>query len=150
MKRSGQLGRSKRLKRVNGDRRARLRAAQFGPQAALCRFASCCVCSRRPAEPHHVVPRSRGGTDADCVPLCAACHGRGHAVGWATFESETGVDLATVAADLARIVAIHAAMDLMHETAAGSMAEPTHPRIGHQGHPGAGPLSSTADGREPT
>jgi len=36
----------------------------------------CLVCRKRPVDPAHLVPRSRGGCDepACCVPLCRRCH----------------------------------------------------------------------------
>lgn len=40
----------------------------------------CCVpgCSRWPVEAHHLVPRSRGGSDRTCLPLCDPHHDAFH------------------------------------------------------------------------
>lgn len=89
------------LRRRNLKRLARLRAKTFGPQAARCRELPCCVCDRAPSEPHHVRSRGAGGTDADCVALCRACHDEVHRIGIDSFGERHGVDLRTEARVLA-------------------------------------------------
>lgn len=105
MKRSP-LTRSKPLRRQVGVRRRnprrlkRLRAKQFGPQAALCRTLPCCVCKARPlSDPHHVKSRGAGGDDSHCVPLCRTCHRLFHDHGASLFVAN-GVRIDEVLADL--------------------------------------------------
>jgi hypothetical protein len=44
---------------------------------------------------HHLVPRERGGTVAEVVPLCRPCHGHVHA----TYDNKTlASDFATIEA----------------------------------------------------
>lgn len=82
---------------VNRKRAAKRKAECFGPQAQACRDTSCCVlhCDA-PAEPHHEPPRSLGGIDRDCVPLCRDHHRRRHDMGANAFWTWTGVDPARV------------------------------------------------------
>jgi hypothetical protein len=74
----------------------------FGPQARRCRTLPCAVCvwlkatQTTPTEPHHEPPRSRGGTDRDTLPACAAHHQRRHAVGGRAFWAEVRLDPAAV------------------------------------------------------
>lgn len=97
--------RKTRLRPVNPERRANLRAVQFGPQAALCRRLPCCVCGSRPTHAHHVVSRGAGGEDRHTVPLCWSCHGLVHRLGRETFERRHApVKLRVVAARLHREV----------------------------------------------
>ena len=53
----------------------------------------CLVCGKVPSEQHHVIPRSRGGTYRDIVPLCQAHHSEGHTRGGLPFQARSGVDL---------------------------------------------------------
>lgn len=77
------------------------RAAQWGPQAALCRTLLCaCGCGRGPCEAHHEPPRSRGGQDRDTVPLWWECHGERHRTTAARFWQSRGRDPEAIKADL--------------------------------------------------
>lgn len=61
----------------------------------------CAICGRYPAERHHIVFRSQGGTDGPTIPLCGFgnnlkdaegkyyCHGRAHH-GMLHFKFEDG------------------------------------------------------------
>ena len=91
------LKRTKALPRTNRKRAAKRKAECFGPQAQACRETSCCVlhCDA-PAEPHHEPPRSLGGIDRDCVPLCREHHQRRHDTGAASFWHWCGVDFGRV------------------------------------------------------
>lgn len=83
--------------------RRRLRAAQFGEQAGLCRRSPCSACGRRaPSDPHHVIPRSRGGLDEHTIPLCRSCHRHVHSMGEATFQRIFGVNFIAIAAQMQR------------------------------------------------
>lgn len=95
-----------RLNPVNGKRKRRLLAVQFGKQAEHCRQAACCVCFQPgPSHPHHVRSRGAGGLDADTVPLCPGHHAMVHSWGVKTFIRETGVDLYQVAKGIAQEIA---------------------------------------------
>lgn len=91
------------VKAISARGRAKL-AADFGPQARRCRSLPCAVCTfhRRaqttPTDPHHEPPRSRGGTDADALPLCRTCHDLRHARGVVSFWTEAGLEPATILA----------------------------------------------------
>lgn len=72
------------LRKRNARRLRRLRAVQFGPQAALCRRLPCCACGHVPSDPHHLKARGFGGVksdDSQCVPLCRVCHTAVHTRG---------------------------------------------------------------------
>ena len=105
MKRGGYLKRTTRLERktrvrpVNTERRAALRAEQFGHQAERCRIMDCCACGRRgPSDPAHLRSRGAGGRDhGNIVPLCRTCHSMQHAIGIKTFQARVAVDLLAVA-----------------------------------------------------
>lgn len=127
LKRKTPLERHSRVRAVNRARLAKRRAEAFGRQADLSRYMPCCAC--RPhsyakrehilsrmsqgaelqrcgpdhaySEPHHEPPRSRGGKDADTVPLCPACHRERHDVGLAEFQRRHGIDLRGLASRLA-------------------------------------------------
>ena len=88
------LTRSKRLRPRNAKRAARRKAECFGAQAAVCRTLTCCIlhCDEQ-AEPHHEPPRSCGGTDADCVPLCRQHHRQRHDMGRVSFWGAYGNDV---------------------------------------------------------
>lgn len=77
-------------------RARRKKRRQFGSQADLCRMLPCCGCRpfdfavaisqviggvdptdfRRLSDPDHWRTRGAGGTDEDCIPLCAQCHAK--------------------------------------------------------------------------
>lgn len=79
------------LKKRNEKRATSAHAEDFAIQAAACRGMPCYACGAPgPSQPHHEPPRSVGGSDADTVPLCIACHARRHAVGARPFWSELG------------------------------------------------------------
>jgi hypothetical protein len=88
------------LKKVNKDRRAARNARDFGKQAAATRRMACCVCSRRPCDPHHYPTRAAGGRDSDAIPLCARCHRAAHDMGMETFQGRAGVSFDVVKADI--------------------------------------------------
>lgn len=121
LKRKAALRSRKRIKPRNTKRLARLREAQFGPQAELCRRLPCCACVMAlgsmetfersvalciddrsmelgPSEPHHEPPRSCGGVDRDCAPLCATCHRYRHDWGEVRFCAHYRIDLRAIAA----------------------------------------------------
>ena len=85
------------LRQVNPERKAKLEAIQFGPQAELCRRSPCsvrsCSFTRERVEPHHVPSRAAGGVDNSTLPLCLRHHAECHSVGQRTFEVRYGVDL---------------------------------------------------------
>lgn len=75
LKRKTALHRHVRVRPRNARRLKRLRSAQFGPQAALCRTMPCCACHKpAPSDPHHLKTRGAGGDDSFCIPLCRFCH----------------------------------------------------------------------------
>jgi hypothetical protein len=80
------------MRRVRHDRIRARRAAAFGKQAETCRLLPCCVCKQHPSEPHHEPPRSVGGLDRDCLPLCRSDHERRHREGRESFWSRVGID----------------------------------------------------------
>lgn len=62
------------------------RAAQDGPQAALCRTMVCVGCGAAPPnQAHHEPTKASGGLDRDAVPLCPFCHERRHRIGAKAF-----------------------------------------------------------------
>ncbi len=78
----------------NPERLERRRAWQFGPKADWIRELDCATCgASAPSDPSHVRSRGAGGTAADLIPQCRACHQRMHETGRWTFEEEVGVDL---------------------------------------------------------
>lgn len=99
------IRRRKPIRRYNRERRRRLNAETFGPQAELARRMPCLVCGRRPpSDPAHVRSRGAGGRDrGNVVPLCRACHMRQGAVGARRFGEETGLDLHHEALTLERV-----------------------------------------------
>lgn len=104
MKRGGPLRRRKPLRKRNPDRRARLYAQQYGPQADLARSLPCCVCGKQgPSDPDHVRTKGAGGRDrGNIVPLCRVHHTEKGAKGIAWIMEAYGVDLWSVARDLER------------------------------------------------
>lgn len=62
IRRTGGLKRSKRMPRVNRERKARLREEQFGPQAEACRALPCAACTalRYDEWPESVKPDTGG------------------------------------------------------------------------------------------
>lgn len=59
---------------------------------AFLRTQPCCVCGRRPAEPHHLIPVGRGGPDYSAVPLNREMHREAQGR-LELFEQEYGVNL---------------------------------------------------------
>jgi len=102
LRRTGFLPRRTPLRAVNHERRAKVRAVTFGPQAELCRSLPCCVCGAPPpSDPHHVLPRGAGGVDSDCVAICRMHHSEWHAIGPVAFDAKYGTDLRAEASRLA-------------------------------------------------
>lgn len=96
------------MKKVNRKRKAARMERDFGPQAKACRRMPCCVCSRRPADPHHWPTRGAGGRDSDASPLCRRCHDEFHAAGSAEeFARRKGVNVDLVAAEIAKAMKEH-------------------------------------------
>jgi len=87
--------RRKPMRRYNRERRRRLNAEAFGPQAELARSLPCLACGRRPpSDPAHVRSRGSGGRDrGNVVGLCRPCHVRQGTLGVRGFERVTGLDL---------------------------------------------------------
>jgi hypothetical protein len=106
-RRSEPMKRRAPVKRENRKRAGQRKAKAFGPQAALCRTLPCCVCGffAGRSDPHHEPPRSRGGLDADCVPLCRHHHDRRHQDGPLRFWQRAGVHWRAVRDDMRRRVA---------------------------------------------
>lgn len=96
------LKRKSRVNPVNKERRTRVRAETFGPQAALCRTLPCCVCRRpAPSDPAHVRSRGAGGKDrGNVTPLCRYHHDEEGRVGILTFQAKHRIDLWAIAAAL--------------------------------------------------
>ena len=77
------------MPRENRKRKAKMRAIEFGPQAAWCRHSPCAACyptlygddllaleyhsTVEISDPHHTVTRP-GGLDRDTIPLCDKHH----------------------------------------------------------------------------
>lgn len=85
------LRRKSRLKPVNWERLARLRAKQYGAKAAWVAGLACCACGwPAPSDPAHVRARGPNPTNETLLPLCKSnaetgrlgCHDRQHARGW--------------------------------------------------------------------
>lgn len=109
-----------RLRSHNPERREQRHAAQFGPQARLCRLLPCVACGRRPpSDPAHVRSRGAGGTDSDAVPLCRGCHQAQHVEGIATFQRRRGLDLEEWARRMADAVDAHACESWAEATPSG-------------------------------
>jgi hypothetical protein len=114
MKRGGPLKRKTRLRRKawmrrsNHERRAALKAEQFGPCAVMARTLPCCVrtCDEPPpSEAAHVRSRGAGGRDrANVAPLCRDHHREQHTIGIVSFEAEHDLDLEAVARAVAQLV----------------------------------------------
>lgn len=104
MKRGGPLKRRKPLRKRNPERRARLYAEQYGPQAELARTLPCCVCGKPgPSDPDHVRTKGAGGKDrGNIVPLCRRHHDEKGCKGIGWIQQTYGVDLWVVARELAR------------------------------------------------
>lgn len=70
---------------------------------AIIRRQPCCGCKRhRAGEAHHVIPRSRGGSDYNAAPLCRKCHGLLHSIGTKRFEERFDIRMQGIAADCYR------------------------------------------------
>lgn len=73
-------------KRAMPSVNAKRHRKKFGKQADLVRKLPCCICeSEYGVHAHHEPPRSRGGMDADTLPLCCNHHHVRHGV--AEFEA---------------------------------------------------------------
>lgn len=71
----------------NLERKARLRAQQFGPEAEWMRCLPCATCGARPpSEPSHVKTRAAGGGRQDQIPQCPSCHRLFHGKGASAFD----------------------------------------------------------------
>lgn len=85
LSRSAPMRRRRPVRKRNTKRLKRLRAKQFGPQAALARSMPCCACGAPPpSDPHHFRARGFGGVksdDSQCLALCRVCHDRVHSLG---------------------------------------------------------------------
>ena len=78
----------------NPERLKRRRDLQFGPKAEWIRTLPCATCKApTPSDPSHVRSRGAGGTAADLIPQCRACHRQLHDRGRWTFEKEMSVNL---------------------------------------------------------
>lgn len=108
MKRCKPLKRGRRVKPVNGARKAHAFARNFGPEADALRWFACVVasrgdgnhrCSRGPVDVAHVVARGMGGAKGgrfDVVPMCSKAHrnaGEARTTMREAFELLFGVDL---------------------------------------------------------
>lgn len=88
------------MKRYNPERVEERKEVTDGPQSDACRMLPCAVCGRvGKSVPHHVVPKARGGTDFDTIPMCDftklgvdGCHQEHNRKGWKTFWAEKGMD----------------------------------------------------------
>lgn len=96
-------------RKAERERRKRARhAAQFGPQAELCRRGPCQGCGRAVAcEAHHEPPRSHGGTDRDTAALCPfgergapGCHPLRHKLGRVAFEAHVGRSVSSMVEEM--------------------------------------------------
>jgi hypothetical protein len=112
------------MPRQNRKRRAKRKAEQYGPQAAVVHTLPCYVCALRiysvrtldeviamceldPCEgthAHHEPPIGRGqvGKDSDTCPLCVVHHDERHDIGIDTFERKYGIDLRGLPGRIAR------------------------------------------------
>lgn len=99
------IRRTSRVNPVNKERRARVNATTFGPQAVLCRTLPCCVCHRPgPSDPAHVRSRGAGGKDrANVVPMCRFHHSEQGAIGIRTFQAKYGISMEAIAAALEKV-----------------------------------------------
>jgi hypothetical protein len=97
----------KKINPINRERKNRVDAKTFGPQARAARLLPCCVCARRPCDPAHVVSRGAGGTDSDVVPLCKFHHREQHDIGIQSFQARHNIVLEVVAAELAKNLKEH-------------------------------------------
>lgn len=104
-------GRRKPVKKVNKERKAKLRMAAFSDCARLARLLPCCVPSCRqppPSDPAHVRSRGAGGKDrANVVSLCRLHHNQAHQIGVETFQSRHNFSLEVVAGRVAELVDAH-------------------------------------------
>lgn len=121
MPRSTRPMKRSRMAKRNDARLAKRRAVEFGPQAELSRHLPCCAChpglyrasldalqhqsTERQCDPHHLKTRP-GGTDRDCVPLCASHHAAVDAVGSGpeTVQAEAGIRFDVIAKRLAHAI----------------------------------------------
>lgn len=113
LKTKTRLERKTRLKQVNPKRRARAFERNYGQRGDPIRAMQCAVrshsssatrCSGR-IEAAHVVARGMGGCNGDrrdLVPLCSGHHLEQGAIGILSFQRKYGIDLAGLAAALAR------------------------------------------------
>lgn len=95
------------LKKVNRERKAARMERDFGPQAKACRRMACCVCSRRPSDPHHYPTRAAGGRDDCAIPLCRRCHDSAHSMGMESFQESRGIIFDVVKGEIAAAMKQH-------------------------------------------
>lgn len=95
------------LKKVNRERKKARTERDFGPQAKACRRMACCVCSRRPSDPHHYPTRAAGGRDDCAIPLCRRCHDSAHAMGMESFQKSRGIIFDVVKGEIAAAMKQH-------------------------------------------
>lgn len=106
MRRRSGLKRKRGVRKVNPERRARLREVQYGSDEfmAWIHGQACVLCRYRYAadeiHAHHVVSRGAGGTWQSVVPLCHGCHRFVHDHGPAKARLATGVDLEQAAREI--------------------------------------------------
>lgn len=74
----------------------------YGPWYYVVCGMECCVCGSAGWWAHHVKSVGAGGLDAEnCAPLCMAHHAEVENIGRKTFEKKYGVDLETIAKEIA-------------------------------------------------
>ena len=66
---------------------------RFGPKANMIRVSPCLVCGRKPSDPHHEPPVSRGAKAEALTPLCRRHHNVRHQLGPTRFTERYDIDL---------------------------------------------------------
>lgn len=92
------------IRKFNPERRARLRAEQYGPHGEWLKTLECWICwllgirQSTPTVPGHVAhTRGAGGKARDCSPLCVDHENEWHSIGRRTFDERYDTDMALVA-----------------------------------------------------